>query len=129
MDMTSLWVLVKTKRELLSGILLGLVLFGAGWQTGRVSSPYYAANPIIFSDTSSANSPAGDQEQLVDLQEQGIALRSPAATAVNANTATPAVAAASTTAPTMLFVGSVNSTLYHHKDCSTAKRIKTENQI
>lgn len=99
---------------------MAILIFAVGWQTGKVMSPYYAAHPIVFEDRpcEGQTSSGGSQEELTTLQEQGGGV-------TPSPKAAPAVAGTSQ----KLFVGSVNSNLYHHKDCSTANRIKEENKI
>ena len=106
-------------------------------------SPYYAASPIVFEDRSCAGqaSSGGSLEELQALQKEGIQQASgnePAGktpSSAEASEGKPGVketAAAKTNiagATQKLFVGSVNSNLYHHKDCSSASRIKLENQL
>lgn len=94
-------------------VLLTLLTFAAGWQLGRVMSPYYAAHPIVFQEAPGQPVP-NTQAQLQQLQQ-----------------AKPNVAAATIT-PTSskgLYVGSVNSNLYHDSACPAAKRIKEANQV
>lgn len=117
MALESLWVLWKQHRHRAGQATAALLLFAAGWQTGRVMSPYYAASPIVFQESPAtpAGANTGSAEALVTLQEA-----SPQ----------PLVAGESTPPATSgLFVGSKNSNLYHHKDCPSAKQIKNENQI
>jgi len=119
-------------------------------------SPYYAASPIVFEDRPCAGqaSSGGSQEELQALQEEGIQQASgnkPAGktpSSAKASEGKPGVLSpdipatspakpegrsgvAGTSAPTSQkqFVGSVNSSLYHHKDCATANRIKEENKL
>lgn len=122
-------------------IAFGLVLFIAGWYTGRAMSPYYAAHPIVFEDRAcdGCASSGGSTQELTALKEEGIALRdkdAPEEKAVAQTTPTPAVAGAVDPSPTpaaateqKMFVGSVNSDKYHFPDCPSAKRIKEENQV
>lgn len=96
-------------------VLLLLLTFAAGWQLGRVMSPYYAAHPIVFQETAGQPSP--------DLQ---------ALQAKSSVVPEPSIAAATTTAPTLnqgKYVGSVNSDLYHDPSCPSASRIKVANQV
>lgn len=142
MSLASLWVTWKRHQHQVGYAIVGILLFAAGWQTGRVMSPYYAASPIVFEEApgTPVGASGGSTEALVALQEAG-------------QQNTPQVAAATTSAPaagggegalpspslpspsafaettTKLFVGSKNSNLYHHKTCPSAKRIKEENQI
>ncbi len=90
--------------------LLGIAIFGVGWETGKVMSPYYAATPIVFEDTQPA---AGGGEG--DLQTL---LASPVASISSA----PAQAQGK-------YVASKNSTLFHDASCASAKSIKAENQV
>lgn len=115
-DLTSLRVLIQQNGHRAGLVALGFLLFLAGWQTGRVMSPYYAAHPIIFKDVVANNT--GDPQTLVALQVSS----------------TPAVAAASTDQPTSLnapgaFFASKNSSLYHHRDCPSVKQIKEVNKL
>lgn len=121
-DLTSLWVFVQRHGHRAGLVALGLLLFIAGWQTGRVMSPYYAAHPIVFQDVVANN--IGDPQALVALQAQA--------------SATPAVAAATTGQPAprspaqrdeVGFFASKNSSLYHHRDCPSVKQIKEVNKI
>ena len=139
MSLSSWLLIAKSRRALLLNVLVGIVLFGAGWQVGRVMSPYYAAQPIVFEDRDCNNcsSSGGAREELVELQKEGsgaaaVAKQQPAATpAATTPPASggeqPSIVAGATTQGQ--FVGSVNSDKYHHTDCSTWKRIKEENQI
>lgn len=156
LDFTTFWVFAQKHKYRSGQLLLALLIFAVGWQAGKVMSPYYAASPIIFEDRPCEGqaSSGGTAAELQALQEEGRqqAARKtlgddaaePAAPAavgktpgVNEKTpgveetAAPNPAVAGTSAPTSqkLFVGSVNSNLYHHKDCSTASRIKSENQL
>jgi hypothetical protein len=154
MDIMSLWVLIKSRRETLSTIVIGIVLFGAGWQLGRVMSPYYVSHPITFNDrpcTSTAASSGGSKEELqalaTEVQDKVAAvttkkLAAPkvASTKVDTNQAaagTPTPSSSLTGSPSAsvaaatenMFAASKSSNKYHHKDCSTWKRIKPENLI
>lgn len=142
LDFTTFWVFAQKHKYRSGQLLLALLIFAVGWQAGKVMSPYYAASPIIFEDRPCEGqaSSGGTAAELQALQEEGRqqAARKtlgddaaePAAVGVE-ETAAPNPAVAGTSAPTSqkLFVGSVNSNLYHHKDCSTASRIKSENQL
>ena len=138
MDLTDLWVLFKTRRELFGLIIVGTLLFGAGWHTGRVMSPYYAASPIIFEEAAPYDARAA-QQALQQLSDEGVAARAPESAARVAGTQQPAPTQSVTVAAPeavvgegsamRLFVGSRNSSLYHHHTCSSANRIKPENQI
>ena len=90
--------------------LLGIAIFGVGWETGKVMSPYYAATPIVFEDTQpAAGGGEGDLKAL---------LVSPAASISSA----PSQAQGK-------YVASKNSTLFHDPSCASAKSIKPENQV
>lgn len=107
------------KYQKFGGLVLMLLLtFAAGWQLGRVMSPYYAAHPIVFQEALGQPSP-NVQAKLQQLQQ--------------AATPQPTVAAAATASPVAaskgLFVGSVNSDLYHDPSCPSASRIKEANQV
>lgn len=128
-DLTTLWAWWQKYKTLTGPLLLGVVLFAAGWQTGKVMSPYYASHPIIFEDkecSDSTSSSGGSPAELQALQEQGVA---DAGETPEAPAATSTIAGTSSPTSQKLFVGSVNSNLFHHKDCSTASRIKEANQI
>lgn len=114
LDVTSYWAFWQTHQKKIGGVLVGLLLFLAGWQLGRVTSPYYAASPIIFEDYGNTG---GSLTELQALEAEGVAAGSSAAV--------PAVAGATQGT----FVASVNSTLYHHNTCAAAARIKPENQL
>lgn len=137
MDLTHAWVVLQKHKGRFGAILGGIVLFGAGWQLGRVMSPYYASHPIVFTESSShQGAVAGDPMALQELREQGIALRSPEAQVAGAiasqtlaATSSAAVSAAPEAQAAQLYVGSVNSDLYHHRDCAAAKQIKEENKV
>lgn len=91
---------------------LGVSIFGIGWETGRVMSPYYAATPIVFQDQQPA---AGGEEGTL----QG--LLSPTPTSQASSDATANIQGK--------FVASKNSTLFHDTSCAAAKSIKPENQV
>lgn len=140
MDLVTLWVLLKTRRETVATILLGAILFLAGWHGGRITSPYYTAHQIVFEDNECGeNIAGGSKEGLVDLQQQGIELADKDKKPPLPSVATKEVKAATTVASppsavtakqaNMLFVASKNSDLYHYTECSTWQRIKPENQV
>ena len=137
MDLTRAWVAFNQHKGRIGSVVAGLLLFIAGWQLGRVMSPYYAANPIVFTEaTSNSVMPPGDPTALQELREQGVVLRSPAVQVAGAATATVSPAAPSAASPasseltkTKLYVGSVNSDKYHHRDCAAVNQIKEENKI
>lgn len=122
MNLTSFWVIWKRNQQRLGYVLVCLMMFAAGWQAGRVTSPYYASNPIIFQEapSSSAGANNGSSEALIALRDAGLN-----------NSAPPQIAAAHTMSPSpsAMFAGSKNSNLYHHKECPNARQIKQENII
>lgn len=118
-DLTSYWVFLQQHRQKASAVIAGILLFVAGWQLGRVTSPFYAANPIVFQDRPGSGS-GGSLTELQALGNESAAL--------GQSKTTQAVAGASTTTQGT-YVASVNSTLFHHKDCASAKRINEENKI
>lgn len=128
MDATSLWVATRRHGHRLGYIVTALIVFLAGWQTGRVMSPYYAAHPIVFTESTGNQTDSGGTAQ--DL----IALQSPSATTAPA---VAGVSASSEPQPTTAnqpktsgqYVASKNSDLYHHLDCPSWQRIKPENQV
>jgi len=134
MDPVELWVFVKTRRELVSSILIGALLFGSGWQMGRVMSPYYATEAVTFTAApgEGAVGPVSP-EQLTALREAGIAQQTPVpSTKVAGASSTQennAAVSAQEGSEQGVFVGSRNSNLYHHQTCSTASRIKPANQL
>jgi hypothetical protein len=135
MSLASLWVTWKQHQHRIGSVVVGLLLFAAGWQTGRVMSPYYASHPIVFEEAAGeANTNNGSVDELVALQAAGQP-GLPAKALPQAAGDSGAVAATTTSASPIpeasqrLFVGSKNSNLYHHKDCPSAKRIKEANQI
>lgn len=125
MALESLWVTWKRHQHRLGYILIGILLFAAGWQLGRTTSPYYAASPIVFQEAPgvAATDNNGSPEALVALRDAGL----------NKNNAPAQVAAAATASPSpidqKMFAGSKNSSLYHHKDCPAVASIKPENII
>lgn len=54
----------------ISSVLIACLVFIAGWQTGRVMSPYYSATPIIFQDLV-ASSPNPSPITSSEVQAQG----------------------------------------------------------
>ena len=126
-DPTGLWVFTQRWGSKLGLLLVGCLLFIAGWMTGRTMSPYYAASPIVFDNDSQAAcvSTGGSPEALAELREAGQAIITP-------EQLEPSAAAAQTSAPAVTsktFVASKNSNLYHHVSCPSANRIKEENKL
>ena len=132
MDYTSLSVFMQKNKGWLGPAVLALLTFIAGWHTGRVMSPYYAAHPIVFEDRQcdECSSSGGSAEELAELKAAG--QETTKNKVVTNATPQPAVAAAKSSEvseATGKFVGSVNSDLYHHPTCTHAKRIKPDNQV
>ncbi|MEK7556371.1 MAG: hypothetical protein AAB538_00150 [Patescibacteria group bacterium] len=130
MSLTSTWVFLKQHSGYLWPTVAVLLAFGAGWQVGKVTSPYYAAHPIVFEESCEADcaSPGrenGSPEALNSLLEESRALQ---AEVKESATPEPSVAAAVATSGKQ-FVGSVNSDLYHDPSCPAAGRIKDANQV
>lgn len=136
MDSTALWAFIQQKTHSVLYVVVALFIFIAGWQMGRVMSPYYASHPIVFQDVACPQpvaGGAGTAAALADLQEQGRDLRaaqqSPAAQVAGIQEKVESPAPLLTQPVTQQeFVASVNSTLYHHKSCATVSRIKEENK-
>ena len=114
-------VLQKHSRRIGLGIM-AVIIFLLGWQ-GGVLSQQNAATQIVFKDRqcSACSSSGGTPQALEELRQQGIAERE------QGNSGQ--VAAAVDAPSGKVFVGSVNSDLYHHQSCSAAGRIKAENQV
>ena len=136
MDFTNLWTAFHQHRSRLALVLVGLLIFAAGWQLGRVMSPYYAARPIVFEDRQceACSSSGGSRGELEALQNAG--KTDAGKTVVGGNTSgvaldSPEVERVSTVAGTSRgqFVGSVNSNLFHAMSCPSVGRIKEANQI
>lgn len=104
------WVWLQKYRHVFGATVALALTFIAGWQAGRVTSPYYAAHPIIFSEGAQVSPPPDSLKALV------VPSASPTAT----------IAAAKQSGQ---FVGSVHSNIYHDPACSAASRIKAANQI
>lgn len=98
----------------------GILIFLLGWQAGRVMSPYYASSPIVFEDRQCGACPSsgGSSEALQSL------ISSPGTSSA------PSVPQNDSRAiQAGLYVGSRNSTLFHHYTCASARSIKAENQV
>jgi hypothetical protein len=119
MDLTSLFSTYHQRKRHIILIPLALILFALGWQSGRITSPYYASHPIVFEDRECQDnvSSGGSKEELQALREEG-----------SAPNPKPAVAA-SVDKEEGQFVGSINSDLFHAIGCPSVGRIKKENQI
>ncbi len=99
--------------------IFAVLIFLLGWQSGRVMSPYYASSPIIFEES------AGTVEGSFEALESLISSPSPSSTPLvpqNDSRGLP-------TGQAGLYMGSKNSTLFHHYTCASAKRIKVANQV
>lgn len=145
MDFTTQWVWAQRNKKHLGTFIVVLVAFGAGWQLGKVSSPYYASHPIVFEDKECPGnlSSGGSKEELVQLKEDStVAQRTEKTKEAEASVtpnganvagviseATPSANTSAGTTTEKRFVGSVNSNLFHDPSCAAAKRIKEANQI
>jgi hypothetical protein len=139
-DTTSFWAFVQKRKNLSAQLLIALLIFGGGWQLGKIMSPYYATSPIIFNDRECENqsSSGGSGGELTELKEDGIEAKKQADAKkqekINIASTPPkaevaGTATARTTTKQKKFVGSVNSNLFHDPTCSSSKRIKEENMI
>jgi hypothetical protein len=137
-DLTELWVIIRKKPNLIWQLLFSVAVFALGWQLGKISSPYYASHPIIFqeSGTSNLSENSNNNQELMDLKQEGIELRESKKTPGPSPSPSTEVAGVTVEKskepnPTQKnkFIGSVNSDLFHHPDCSSSKRIKEANQI
>ena len=132
MDFTGLWVFLQKHKNHLTLLPLGILLFAAGWQTGRVTSPYYAAHPIVFEDREcpeSCGTSGGGMAELQALQAEGRAAGASLTPGVDLSAPSVSPAPAVAGASTEKFVGSVNSNLFHDPSCPSASRIKEANQV
>lgn len=105
-----MWIWIQKHQNKVLPAIAVIIAFGAGFQIGKVTSPYYAAHPIVFSEGAQISPSAAELEALIS----------------SSATPTPTVAAAKTEGK---FVGSVNSNLYHDPACPSASRIKPANQV
>jgi hypothetical protein len=139
MDTTSLWAFLRRHGNRLVLLPAGILIFLAGWQTGKVTSPYYAAHPIVFEERQCeeiCTSSGGDSEELQALQEGGRVMAE-AEKELSEQRVVPSTeplssvgnVAGTSTRERGQFVGSVNSDLYHAVGCPSVSRIKEENQI
>jgi hypothetical protein len=135
MDIARLWALWQTHKKQSSLIIAGLLILAIGWQLGRITSPYYAAHPIIFNESPIADENNGSLESLIELREEVEQLRNPSTEKDSAGTVQAATSTATpspappTASQEKVFAGSRNSNLYHHISCSAWQRIKEENII
>ena len=127
MDLTLAWIFIKKHQQRAGLILIGLLLFIAGWRLGATMSPHFAAQPIIFEDRQceKCSASGGSAEELSSLKQDGVVARDPKPSIPPDKSNDQQVAGERANA----FVGSVNSDLYHHPDCPSGKRIKPANQI
>lgn len=119
----SQWRLFIVKYDKIIGIgIFTILVFLLGWQTGRIMSPYYASSQIVFEDRTCNTCPSsvGTPESLQELRE---------GTKPPVNTSSAAISDPGAQAQQGLYVASVNSTLFHHFTCASAKSIKAENQV
>ncbi len=134
MDLSTYWAFLQRHKSKTSQLLLLLIFFAGGWQLGKVTSPYYAAHPIVFEDNA-CDRVGGTTEELSALKEQGVAQREPVKeeqVAENKGVSSqpsPAAVAGTQIGTTKKFVGSINSDLFHDPSCGSSKRIKESNQI
>lgn len=105
-----MWLWIQKHQNKILPAIAVIIAFGAGFQIGKVTSPYYTAHPIVFSENAQVSPPIPALEALV----------------APSVTPTATVAAAKTEGK---FVGSVNSDLYHDPSCPSASRIKPANQV
>ncbi|MEO6077459.1 MAG: hypothetical protein ABIP54_01620 [Candidatus Andersenbacteria bacterium] len=89
--------------------IVGILLFGTGWQTGRIMSPYYAATPVVFEDHQPAPGGEAQLQALLDNPSPSTSI--------------------SPTQNQGKYLASKNSTLFHDPSCASAKSIKPENQV
>lgn len=123
----SQWRLFIVKYDQTIGLgIIAILIFFVGWQTGRVMSPYYASSQIVFEDRTCSTCPSsvGTSESLQELRE-GTKPPSNTTSTVTSDPSAPTVPAGQQG----LYVGSKNSTLFHHYTCASAKTIKPENQV
>ncbi len=121
----SSWRLFIVKYDAIIGMSIGAILiFIIGWQAGRIMSPYYASSQIVFEDRTCSMCPSsvGTSESLQVLREG----TKPPVTNTSPVTSDPT---SSSTGQAGVYVGSKNSTLFHHASCASAKTIKVENQV
>jgi hypothetical protein len=124
-DRTAFWIIMQKRSGIIGGGLITLLIFFLGWNAGRIMSPYYTSQPIIFQDRecSACMGSGGTQAELQDVKEQGSAQREIREAEKNQ------VAGASNDVQQEDFVASINSDLFHHISCSTVSRIKPENKV
>lgn len=89
--------------------IAAILIFLLGWQAGRIMSPYYASSQIVFEDRVCSTCPSST---------------------VSEGTKPPVSSTSAGISDSRgTYVGSKSSTLFHHSSCSSAKRIKAENQV
>lgn len=121
------WRLFLAQHDSTIGMaVIAILIFLVGWQTGRVMSPYYASSPIVFEDRTCNTCPSsvGTSQTLQDVRE---GTKPP----VNSTESIVDDPGASNVPAGQqgLYVGSKNSTLFHHYTCASAQTIKAENQV
>lgn len=111
------WVWLQKHKNIFWAITALALTFAAGWQAGRVSSPYYAAHPIVFQGS------APEPQALEELQVSSEPSIKPSPSLQPSPQISPASHIQGQ------YVASVNSDLYHDQSCPTVSRIKPENQV
>lgn len=131
MDGTGAYVSFIRHKNHIVWVVIALLLFGLGWQFGRMMSPYYAQSPIVFNEAACTTPTAtpGDPAALQELRHAGIALRDPPDASPVPQVAGDVATAATPPTGDKAFVASVNSNLFHHKDCPSVNQIKEENKV
>lgn len=121
-DNTSFWVFVKKHDRRIMATIFTAVVFMIGWHTGRIMSPYYSSQPIVFQDRqcSACSTSTGGTAELQTLRDEGVALK---------EGKTPSVAGSTAGTEGQQFVASVNSDLFHHVSCGSVSRIKEANKV
>lgn len=136
-DYTSGWLFLQRRRSQIGLGLLGCLLFLSGWQLGRVTSPYFQANPIIFAERSCSvcSSGGGQIEELTALQVEGDRLASASTQPKTEASKSPKIAGLQATPNTVAgttaqgqYVASKNSKLFHDISCPSVSRIKVSNR-
>ncbi|PIT98046.1 MAG: hypothetical protein COT71_02810 [Candidatus Andersenbacteria bacterium CG10_big_fil_rev_8_21_14_0_10_54_11] len=148
MDISTLRLLWHQYGRHAGAATAAILLFTAGWQAGRTTSPYYAAHPIVFEDCRTADTSGapggGDAASLQALKNkveavaaENDALPAPHAAVAGTQTEKPSPAEIPKKTPSVdagepanaPFVASRNSSLFHHISCPSVGRIKEENKI
>lgn len=113
---TSLRMFFAKHDKAIGYSIFGILIFLLGWQMGRVMSPYYASSPIVFEDRQCNTCPSsgGPSEALQSLISSPTISSAPSVPQNDSRG---------------VYVGSRNSTLFHHYTCASARTIKAENQV